>query len=205
MWDITYIPSTIIGQHYYLYMIEDLYSRFGVHWEVHDRESGELASQLVEQAVIKSNLVGQRPILHSDNGSPMTCYTMKAKLDALGIKPSYSRPRVSNDNAFVESMFRTVKYCPQWPSQGFKSLEQARQWVAKFMCWYNEEHRHSGIRFVTPGQRYRGEDQQLLAQRTQVYQCAKEDNPLRWSGEIRNWTPATVVALNPETKVTSVA
>ena len=191
MWDITYLSTPVVGQHYYLYMIEDLCSRYGVHWEVHEAERGELASELIEQAVIKANLKGHRPILHSDNGSPMTCYTMKAKLEALGIKPSYSRPRVSNDNPFVESMFRTVKYCPQWPSQGFKSIEEARQWVAKFMRWYNEVHRHSGIRFVTPGQRYRGEDRELLTKRHALYQAAKAANPLRWSGKTRNWKPVT--------------
>lgn len=205
MWDITYLPTPTIGQHYYLYMIEDLYSRYGVHWEVHERERGELASELIEQAVIKSNLKGSRPVLHSDNGSPMTSYTMRAKLDMLGIKPSYSRPRVSNDNAYIESMFRTVKYCPQWPSQGFKSLQDARRWVAKFMRWYNEDHRHSGIRFVTPGQRYRDEDKALLTQRHAVYEAAKTANPLRWSGSTRNWTPESSVALNPETKVALAA
>ena len=205
MWDITYLPTSTVGRHYYLYMIEDLYSRYGVHWEVHEVERGELASQLIEQAVVKSQLVGKRPILHSDNGSPMTSYTMRVKLDALGIKPSYSRPRVSNDNAYVESMFRTVKYCPQWPSQGFKSLEDARQWVAKFMRWYNEDHRHSGIRFVTPGQRYRGNDVDLLRKRSQVYEAAKRANPLRWSGNTRNWKADSSVALNPEKNVTLAA
>ncbi|MGK0374518.1 MAG: putative transposase [Arenicella sp.] len=155
-------------------MIEDLYSRCGVHWEVHETESGELASELISQAVLKRCELGERPVLHSDNGSPMKSFTMRAKLEALGIKPSYSRPRVSNDNPYIESMFRTVKYCPQWPSQGFADIESARDWVASFMRWYNEEHRHSALRFVTPGQRYRREDHVLLEKRRTVYQTAKE-------------------------------
>jgi putative transposase len=201
MWDITYLPTRTIGRHYYLYMVEDLFSRFGVHWEVHDCESSEFAATLVAQAVLKRCLHGEKPILHSDNGSPMKSFTLRAKMDALGIKPSYSRPRVSNDNPFIESMFRTVKYCPQWPSQGFESLGAAREWVASFTRWYNEEHCHSALRFVTPGQRYRGEDQALLEKRKAVYQAAKDRNPNRWSGNTRNWQPIGNVALNPEKEI----
>ena len=205
MWDITFLPSRLIGQHYYLYMVEDLFSRSGVHWDVHERESGEFAAALVSQAVLKCCKNGERPTLHSDNGSPMKSFTMRAKMEALGIKPSYSRPRVSNDNPYIKSMFRTVKYCPQWPSQGFESLEAAQQWVASFMNWYNEEHRHSALRFVTPGQRYRGEDQAVLEKRKAVYQAAKDRNPARWSGTTRNWQPVKTVALNPEREVSLVA
>lgn len=205
MWDITYLPTRTVGQHYYLYMVEDLFSRYGVHWEVHTRESGELAAKLMTQAVMKCCRTNQRPVLHSDNGSPMKSFTMRAKLEALGIKPSYSRPRVSNDNPYIESMFRTLKYCPQWPSQGFSSLNAARDWVASFMRWYNEQHRHSALRYVTPGQRYRGEDKALLKQRTEVYQAAKERNPNRWSSEPRNWKQIGNVALNPEKEIPLVA
>jgi len=205
MWDITFLPTRTIGRHYYLYMIEDLYSRYGVHWEVHEAESGEFASTLITQAVLKCCKNGERPVLHSDNGSPMKSFTMRAKLEALGIKPSYSRPRVSNDNPYIESMFRTVKYCPQWPSQGFESLAAARNWVASFMRWYNEEHRHSALSFVTPGQRYRGEDSTILADREALYQQAKERHPNRWSGNTRNWQSANAVALNPEKRVTLAA
>ncbi len=201
MWDITYLATRTIGKHYYLYMVEDLYSRYGVHWEVHPVESGELGAQLMSQAALKVASCDGMPVLHSDNGSPMKSFTMRAKLEALGIKPSYSRPRVSNDNAYIESMFRTVKYCPAWPSQGFDSLEAARQWVGKFMQWYNEEHRHSAIRYVTPGQRYRGEDSALLAKREVVYQEAKAAKPNRWSGQTRNWRPCGAVALNPQKEV----
>jgi putative transposase len=205
MWDITYLPTRTIGKHYYLYMVEDLFSRLGVHWEVHDCESGEFAATLIAQAVLKCCQQGEKPTLHSDNGSPMKSFTMRAKMEALGIKPSYSRPRGSNDNPYIESMFRTVKYCPQWPSQGFDSLEAARQWVASFMGWYNEKHCHSALRFVTPGQRFRGEDKVILEKRKAVYQAAKDCNPHRWSGNIRNWQPIGNVALNPEKKISLAA
>jgi len=185
-WDITWLPSEVKGRFFYLYMIIDLYSRYGVHWEVHEQESGEQAATLI------------RPVLHSDNGSPMKSLTFKAKLAELGIIPSYSRPRVSDDNPFVESMFRTLKYGPQWPSKGFKDLAQARQWVQDFMQWYNHQHQHSGIRFVTPAQRHQGLDQQILEQRHQVYQQARLKHPRRWTTNTRNWTPIGSVTLNPD-------
>ncbi|MFM5363959.1 integrase core domain-containing protein [Aeromonas veronii] len=84
------------------------------------------------------------------------------------------------------------------PAEGFASLDAARAWVQGFMAWYNEEHRHSRIGFVTPGERHRGEDKALLAKRHEVYQAAREANPARWRGQTRNWTPVGTVMLNPE-------
>lgn len=199
-WDISYCPSRVRGQFFYLYLVEDIYSRKIVSWEVHDSESGDIASRLIERAVLSEKCFRKPLILHSDNGSPMKSYTLRAKLEDLGISPSYSRPRVSNDNAFPESLFRTVKYCPQWPSQGFNDLVEAREWVKHFVRWYNQEHKHSGIRFVTPMQRHSGEDKAILDNRKRVYLQARKQNPRRWSGDIRNWTPAAKVTLNPRTK-----
>lgn len=122
------------------------------------------------------------------------------KLYELNITPSHSRPRVSNDNAYAESLFRTLKYFPQWPSSGFRTLEDARRWVNKFTRWYNEEHRHSGIRYVTPAERHREEDRKLLKQRDELYRQAKKAHPERWSGKTRNWQPEGPVTLNPERK-----
>ncbi|KAF1056064.1 MAG: hypothetical protein GAK41_00180 [Burkholderia gladioli] len=116
----------------------------------------------------------------------------------LGVKPSYSRPRVSDDNAFVESLFRTAKYRPEFPAHGFADLDAARQWSMRFVHWYNNEHRHSGIRYVTPAQRHAGEDVAILAARHEVYLAARKRHPARWSGQTRNWTPLGTVALNPE-------
>ena len=197
MWDITFLPSLIRGQFYYLYLVEDLYSRKIVAWEVHEREAGELAADLIQQALWREKCLSQRPVLHADNGSAMKSQTLRVKLQDLGIAPSYSRPGVSDDNAFVESVFRTLKYCPKWPRRGFSSLDEARQWVQRFVSWYNEEHQHSKLRYVTPAQRHRGEDPVILAQRAQVYLEARAKHPERWSGETRNWTPIGPVALNP--------
>ena len=119
-------------------------------------------------------------------------------LNWLGVKPSYSRPRVSDDNAYAESLFRTAKYRPEFPTKGFADLEQARTWAAGFVRWYNFDHRHSGIRYVSPAQRHAGQDHAILATRHEVYVTARELNPVRWSGDTRNWMPIGPVTLNPE-------
>ncbi len=196
-WDITYLPGRVKGQYYYLYLIEDIYSRKGVGYEVYEHEQGELAADLMEKTVIKEKCFKKPLVLHSDNGSPMKSQTLLEKLYELGVTPSRSRPRVSNDNPFSESLFRTLKYCPKWPSEGFNSIEEARKWVNEFMDAYNNEHRHSQIRFVTPAQRHAGIDTQILEKRQVVYARAKAANPRRWSKNTRNWQPVGAVTLNP--------
>ena len=197
-WDISYLPASVRGQYYYLYLIMDIYSRKIVGWEVHEREGGDEAAALIERTVLAEQCFRKPLVLHADNGSPMKAQTMRMKLYDLGIVASHSRPRVSNDNAFSEALFRTLKYCPQWPSQGFATLDNARQWVKQFVSWYNTEHLHSAIRFVTPEQRHQGDDTSLLAKRNAVYEQAKRSHPSRWSGQTRNWKPVGSVALNPE-------
>jgi putative transposase len=196
-WDISYCPSAVRGQHWYLYLIMDIYSRKIVAWEIHEAESGELAKKLVERALLREGCGHKPPVLHSDNGAPMTSYTLKARLADLGMLMSHSRPRVSNDNPYSESLFRTVKYCPEWPSKGFASLTAVRDWMLAFEYAYNEQHLHSGIRFVTPADRHRGVDHERLAHRTMVYERAKRRNPRRWSGSTRNWDVTGPVSLNP--------
>jgi putative transposase len=186
------------GQFYYLYLIEDIYSRKIVGWEVHEQESGDAAAFLLQRTVMREQCFKQPLVLHSDNGAPMKSVTLKTKMEELGITSSYSRPRVSNDNPYSESLFRTMKYCPQWPSVGFKDLETVREWVKTFVGWYNDEHCHSRISFVTPAQRHRGDDKSLLKKRTNVYEQAKEKNPHRWSGKVRKWEHIKEVQLNPD-------
>jgi hypothetical protein len=99
---------------------------------------------------------------------------------------------------YAEALFRTAKYRPVFPAAGFADLAEARQWAAAFVHWYNHEHRHSGIRYVTPAQRHAGGDCPVLAARHALYQQAREANPRRWSGPTRNWTPIGAVTLNPE-------
>lgn len=197
-WDVTWLPASVKGRFYKLYLIEDIFSRFPVGWEVHEEECGELAAELVQRSVLAQRCTTQPLVLHADNGAPMKSYSLKARLEALGIVPSHSRPRVSNDNPFSESLFRTLKYWPQWPRKGFGSLDAARQWVKRFIDWYCHEHRHSGIRFVTPAQRHQGLDKVLLKQRHELYQAARQVHPERWSGATRNWEWIGTVHLNPD-------
>jgi putative transposase len=199
-WDVTFLPAQIQGRWFYLYLILDLYSRKIVGFEVHDTDSADHAAHLARRTALAEGIhaMPTRPVLHGDNGATLKATTVLAMLHWLGIKPSYSRPRVSDDNAFAEALFRTVKYRPEFPSKGFADLDAARQWTVQFVHWYNHEHRHSGIRYVTPAQRHAGQDRPLLEARHAVYQDARDRNPRRWSRQTRNWTPVTVVTLNPE-------
>jgi transposase InsO family protein len=200
-WDITYLASVVRGSFYYLYMVEDIYSRKIICWEVHEKESATHASQLIGKGCLVEGIRREELVLHADNGSPMKGATMLATLQRLGVIPSFSRPAVSDDNPYSESLFRTLKYCPIWPDKPFESIEKARQWVRKFVHWYNEKHRHSAIRYVTPGQRHRGEDTALLEKRQGLYETAKAKNPQRWSGKTRNWEPVHEVWLNPPKEI----
>jgi len=197
-WDITWMPGPIAGMFFYLYLIVDIFSRKIVGWEVHERESADLAAVLIRQAVLAEGCTLRPLVLHADNGSPMKGATMKVTMEKLGITASYSRPRVSNDNPFSEALFRTCKYRPDWPTKGFAARTDAQAWVKSFANWYNGEHLHSAIRFVTPNARHNGRDHATLASRTVLYANARAQNPQRWSGKTRNWQPAGPVWLNPE-------
>jgi putative transposase len=199
-WDMTYLPATVIGRWFHLYLILDLYSRKIVGWEVHADDSSEHAVHLVRRTALAEGIAAQvdKPVLHGDNGSTLKATTVLAMLNWLGVKPSYSRPRVSDDNAFAESLFRTAKYRPEFPARGFETLEEARQWGAEFVHWYNLEHRHSGIRYVSPHQRHVGQDHAILAARHALYTEAKQRNPQRWARHTRDWSPIGPVTLNPE-------
>jgi transposase InsO family protein len=199
-WDMTYLPAQVVGRWFYLYLILDLYSRKIVGWEVHDNDHADHAAQLVRRTALAEGIaaLATKPVLHGDNGSTLKATTVLATLNWLGVKPSYSRPRVSDDNAYAEALFRTAKYRPEFPAKGFAGLDDARAWAVRFVHWYNVDHRHSGIRYVSPAQRHDGEDHAILAGRQALYANARELNPARWSGKIRNWTPIGAVTLNPE-------
>ena len=189
MWDITYLNGPIRGKYYYLYLFSDLFSRKIVGWEVYEYESADLAKELIEKIYRAERIYLRKEplVLHSDNGSPMKGATMLETLYALGITPSRSRPRVSNDNPYAESLFKTLKYMPNYQPNGFNDLFEARVWVKRFVDWYNNEHRHSGIQFVTPAERHSGVDIEILQKRIKVYQAAKQLHPERWAKPIRNW------------------
>jgi len=202
-WDITYLASNVKGVFFYLYLFMDIYSRKIVGWEVYENESSEQAADILRKIRFSEALpVNHEVVLHSDNGSPMKGATMLATMQKLGIIPSFSRPSVSNDNPFSESLFKTLKYVPSYPSKPFASLDEARQWVSTFTDWYNYSHRHSGLKFVTPVQRHNGEDLAIMKKREKVYEEAKNRHPERWSGKTRNWNHEAMVTLNPANQKT---
>ena len=197
-WDVTYLPTQIRGQFLYLYLIIDIYSRKIVGHEVFESESMANSAQVIHRAVLREQCRHQPLVLHGDNGTAMKGSIIHAKLEQLGVTPSHSRPRVSNDNAYSESLFRTCKYRPEYPIDGFASIGAARRWVGAFVHWYNHEHRHSEIRYVTPAQRHAGLDKAILQKRHQLYLQARARHLARWSGKTRNWRPVGSVWLNPE-------
>ncbi len=188
------------GRWFHLFLILDLWSRKIVGFEVHNSDQAEHAAHLVRRTALAEGIHARalRPVLHGDNGPSVKGTTVLAMLRWLGIAPSHSRPRVSDDNPYVEALFRTAKYRPDFPTAGFADLAEARQWAAAFVHWYNHEHRHSGIRYVTPAQRHAGEDRPVLAARHALYRQARERHPRRWSGRTRDWSPIGAVTLNPE-------
>lgn len=197
-WDITYLRTAVAGVFLYLYLAVDVWSRKIVAAEVHDREDTDLAAEMFNRAVLREGAVGVDLVVHADNGSPMKGATLKATFERLGVLSSFSRPRVSDDNPYSESLFRTAKYWPGYPRKPFDSVEQARTWTESFVHWYHHEHLHSGIRFVSPLDRHEGREDAVLANRRAVYEAAKAAHPERWGTRAtRNWNPVGDVILNP--------
>ena len=196
--DITYLPTQVKGSYFYLVLFMAIFSRKIVGWQVYEDESSEQASEVMRDICARENIPPNQVVLHSDNGSPMKGATT---LQALGVMPSFSHPAVSNDNPYSESLFKTLKYRPTSPQRPFAYLLAARQGIGTFVHWYNEDHRHSAIGFVTPAERHAGRDTALLRKRVEVYEAAKEKPPERWSGTTRNWQPVLEVHLNPDQHV----
>ena len=199
-WDMTYLPANVMGRWFYRYLNLDLFSRKIVGWEVHASDDSNHAVHLVRRTVLAKGIAtfAAKPVLHGDNGSTLKATSVLAMLNWLGVKPSYSRPRVSDDNAYAESLFRTAKYRSAFPAKGFADLDAARSWAAGFVRWYNVDHCHSGIRYISPAQRHAGDDQVILAARHALYLKAQAANPARWVGRTRDWSHIGVVTLNPE-------
>ncbi|NVJ15309.1 IS3 family transposase [Myxococcus sp. AM010] len=200
-WDITYLKGPVKGSFLYLYLVVDVFSRRIMGYAVHEEESSAHAAALIGRSWQEAGCL-EGLVLHSDNGGPMKGATLLATLQWLGVTPSFSRPRVSDDNPFSEALFRTLKYRPSFPQRPFASVEDACRWVTRFVAWYNTQHRHSGIRYVTPEDRHFGREGALLARRHQVYQHAKARHPERWSRDTRDWTPAGPVRLGPSPNLT---
>lgn len=199
-WDITYLRANIRGTFYYLYLMLDVWSRKIVGFCVEEAEGADRAAQLLRDTCTANNLDPRGLVLHADNGGAMKGATMLATMEKLGVVCSFSRPRVSDDNPYSEALFRTLKYVPSFPTQPFDSIDAARAWVERFIHWYNVEHRHSAIRFVTPSDRHEGRDIAILRRRKAVYEAARRRTPSRWTGDTRNCEPIDTVTLNPVRK-----
>ncbi len=184
-WDITWLKTNVKGLYYKLYLMMDIWDRSIVAHEVWEEENSENASILIEKAVIANKVLRKPLVLHSDNGSPMKGSTFLATLERLGVTKSFSRPRVSNDNPYSESLFKTMKYCPEFPKKGFSSLQDAREWVLKFVNWYNNDHLHSGLNFISPMDRRLNKDIEMLKNRQKVYEQARNLRPERWTRHTR--------------------
>ena len=198
-WDISYLPTSVKGIWLYLYLVVDIWSRKVVAWDVEQSESAELAAQLVSRACLKERVSRRRKqplILHADNRSSMRGATLEVRLEELGVLRSFSGPRVSNDNPYSESLFRTVKYRPNYPNRPFNSKEDACQWDSSFVDWYNHQHRHSGIKFVTPQQRHSGVAIAICKKRADLYEQARQRHPRRWTTTTRCWRQPEVVWIN---------
>lgn len=182
-WDITYLPTAIRGQFYRLYLVLDVYSRMIVGWGVHHDELAVHASELMSKAYLRHHIAQDKLALHRDNGGLMKGATSLAKLQALGVVSSFNRPSVSNDSPYSEATFRTLKYTPAYPKQPFAGIEEARQWIAHFVIWYNTKRRHRSVRFVTPEQRHEGRDEAIFFEG--AYGCLRDRQgtharPLKW-------------------------
>ena len=200
-WDITYLKSPVRGEFFYLYLILDVWSRKIVGASVHRREDGLLAADLFRRVHTAENVEAHDMLcVHADNGGPMKGATLKATFDALGITPTYSRPKVSNDNPYSESIFRTVKYRPEFPAKPFESIAAAKRWVNTFVVWYNTKHLHSSIGFTTPNDRHQGKAPLVLLKRQRVYEQARKRNPSRWARHTRKWEAPKEVLLNSSTE-----
>lgn len=176
-WDITWLRTDVEGIFHYAYTIIDLYDRVIVGWTIETTESEEHARTLFQRIIRDLGVLPE--IVHADNGNPMRGVTLAVFLDSLCVVRSYSRPRCSNDNAFIESWHKTLKYSVNYP-RFFTSLQQAREWYAEFVHWYNTEHLHSGLGYVTPLQRRNGEANSIYETRNKTIADARLRNPLRW-------------------------
>jgi len=181
-WDITALRGPTKGVKYYLYTIIDIFSRKIVGWALHPNESEKHAKRLIREACRRNSIDRDQLVIHADRGSPMTAGTVAELLNELGVTKSHSRPRVSNDNPYIESHFKTLKYRPDYPAR-FDSIEAARTWVRRFVHWYNHEHYHSGIGYLRPADLHTGAHTEILQRRQATLDAAAAAHPERFTAK----------------------
>jgi len=187
-WDITKLKGPAKWTYFYLYVILDIFSRYVVGWMVASRESGSLAKKLIEQSCEKQMIQADQLCIHSDRGPSMTSKPVAFLLADLSITKSLSRPHVSNDNPYSESQFKTMKYRPEFPER-FGCIEDSRSFSQEFFNWYNTEHYHSGIGFLTPEDVHYGRAEQIIKDRQTILNAAFEKHPKRFKGNIPKSLP----------------
>jgi putative transposase len=196
-WDITKLRGPVKWSYYYLYVILDVYSRYVVGWMIAERESAELAQELIAESCAKQGIQPGQLTVHADHGSAMTAKAVALLMSDLGVNKTHSRPHVSNDNPYSESQFKTLKYGPTYPGR-FGSLVDARGWAQAFFAWYNHEHHHSGLELLTPADVHYGRAEILLAQRQAVLQRAYAEHPERFVNGVPTVSaPPVAVWINP--------
>ncbi len=181
-WDITKLKGPVKWCYFYLYVILDIYSRYVVGWMVGSKETGKLARDFIEETCIKQQIEKGELIIHSDRGSPMKSKTVSQLLSDLEVTRSLSRPSVSNDNPYIESHFKTLKYCPEFP-QRFGCKADAIEFCKPFFNWYNKSHYHTGIGLLTPESVHYGYAQNILDERKNVLSQAYDKHPERFTNK----------------------
>lgn len=195
-WDITNLRSKTPGYFYKLYMFEDLFSRKIVSAAVFENENDTHSTTVFKNGLVSEKITGEGLRLHSDNGLPMRGVNMLTTILSLGVRPSFSRPSVSNDNAHIESLFKTMKYTPMYPTKPFANIESAQKWVQDFVVWYNNR-LHSRLCYVSPNNRHENRDEAILINRRAVFMNARNKNPARWTKHPQKWPQPCLASLNP--------
>jgi putative transposase len=199
-WDITLLPGPGKGSRYHLYVILDIFSRYSVGWLLAHRECSELATRLIRETCDKQGVQPDQLTIHSDRGPAMKSQTVAQLLAALGVVKSHSRPRISNDNPFSESQFKTFKYQPDFPDR-FASYDEALAYCTEFFSWYNDHHYHSGLNMLTPASVHYGHDANIVANRRRTLDGAYAAHPERFVRGLptQKMAPQTVWINPPDT------
>lgn len=196
-WDITKLAGPVAGVFYFAYVIIDLYSRYVVGWLLAEKENAQLATQLIRDTIQLRGVEASQLVIHSDRGSPMTSGSMAQLCAKMGVTQSFSRPRVSNDNPFSESQFKTMKYQPDYPER-FGSPMHSRGWLEEFFDWHNNGHHHAGLSMFTPGDVYEGRVLEIARRRQTALDAAYAAHPERFvKGPPVVRLPPESVSINP--------
>ncbi|EQD61285.1 transposase [mine drainage metagenome] len=196
-WDITKLPTLRRGVYLSLYVVLDLFSRLALAWMISAKENSALACQLMREASARYRIAPDTLTIHQDRGAPMIAHTYLDLMSELGITASHSRPRVSNDNPFSESAFKTQKYQPDYPGR-FDDIVHANRWCGEYFPWYNLEHHHAGLAGFTPEQVYTGRYRPIAERKQRALDAQYARHPERFvRGRPSVPMPPTVVSINP--------